>query len=59
MTDSDAAVVRNQVLNFGETERPAFMSLYHGDFENIGHELAAYTNGFEDFTLLMNVPYGE
>ena len=35
------------------------MSLYHGDFEKIGHELAVKTNGFEDFTLLMNVPYGE
>lgn len=35
------------------------MSLYHGDFETIGHELASLTNGFEDFTLLMNVPYGE
>ena len=34
------------------------MSLYHGDFEKIGQELAAKTNGFKDFTLLMNVPYG-
>ena len=34
------------------------MSLYQGDFETIGHEIAARTNGFEDFTLLMNVPYG-
>lgn len=35
------------------------MSLYHGDFEAIGHELASYTDGFKDFTLLMNVPYGD
>ena len=34
------------------------MSLYHGDFEQIGHQLAEKTNGFKDFTLLMNVPYG-
>ena len=34
------------------------MSLYHGDFEQIGHQLAERTNGFKDFTLLMNVPYG-
>lgn len=34
------------------------MSLYHGDFETVGHELALITNGFKDFTLLMNVPYG-
>ena len=34
------------------------MSLYHGDFERIGGELSAKTDGFKDFTLLTNVPYG-
>ena len=34
------------------------MSLYHGDFESIGHELAVHTEGFKDFTLLANIPYG-
>ena len=34
------------------------MSLYHGDFEKIGHQLAERTNGFKDFTILTNVPYG-
>lgn len=34
------------------------MSLYQGDFEQVGHELASYTNGFKDFTILANVPYG-
>ena len=49
---------RNAVLNFKESSKDCFMSLYQGDFETIGHELAKRTNGFEDFTLLMNVPYG-
>ena len=52
------SAARNEVLNFGNNERPSFMSLYQGDFETIGHELATYTDGFKDFTLLMNVPYG-
>lgn len=34
------------------------MSLYHGDFEQIGHELAVLTDGFKDFTVIANIPYG-
>ena len=49
---------RNEVINFRKQSRESFMSLYQGDFETIGHELAHNTNGFKDFTLLMNVPYG-
>ena len=45
-------------INYAGSTRKSFMSLYHGDFEKIGHELAVKTNGFEDFTLVMNVPYG-
>ena len=48
------------MLTFGSKQQSknAFMSLYHGDFEQIGHELASLTDGFKDFTLLMNIPYG-
>ena len=34
------------------------LSVYHGDFQLIGHRLADLTNGFEDFSILTNVPYG-
>ena len=44
--------------DYQNEKRDAFMSLYHGDFEQIGHQLAERTDGFRDFTLLMNVPYG-
>lgn len=35
-----------------------FTSLYHGDFEKIGDLLQEKTDGFKDFTLLTNIPYG-
>ena len=56
--DSSGQAARNELISFGDSSRKQFMSLYHGDFEQIGHELAYLTNGFEDFTLLANVPYG-
>jgi hypothetical protein len=34
------------------------MSLYHGDFEKIGKQLAPLTDNFKDFTMLSNIPYG-
>ena len=48
----------SEVINFSESRRRAFLSLYHGDFSIIGTRLKLLTNNFEDFTLLMNVPYG-
>lgn len=45
-------------MNFKDTERDLILSLYHGDFQLIGHRLAPLTNNFEDFTILTNVPYG-
>jgi hypothetical protein len=48
----------SEVINFSESRRRAYLSLYHGDFTKIGQRLKVLTNNFEDFTLLMNVPYG-
>ena len=48
----------SSLINFKDSRRKAYLSLYHGDFNLIGQRLKVLTNDFEDFTLLMNVPYG-
>ena len=34
------------------------MSVYHGDFQDVGHKLAHVTDQFKDFSIITNVPYG-
>lgn len=46
------------LISYKEQTRASYLSLYHGDFEAIGQRLSGLTNNFEDFTLLMNIPYG-
>jgi hypothetical protein len=48
----------SSLINFKEARRNTYLSLYHGDFNVIGQRLRVQTNNFEDFTLLMNIPYG-
>lgn len=48
----------SSLINFKETTRKAYLSLYHGDFNKVGQRLQVLTENFKDFTLLMNVPYG-
>ena len=48
----------SQLMNFQQQERDLVLSVYHGDFQLIGHRLAENTKGFEDFSILTNVPYG-
>ena len=48
----------NSLINFKETSRRAYLSLYHGDFNKVGQRLQVLTDNFKHFTLLMNVPYG-
>lgn len=48
----------NKLISYSSQERQAFVSLYHGDFEKVGEELLGRTDGFRDFTLLGNIPYG-
>lgn len=46
------------LINFKDTSRPQVVSVYHGDFQDIGYKLAEATDSFKDFTILTNVPYG-
>ena len=55
---TQSTTASNEVIDFTETKRKTYLSLYHGDFNNIGLRLANLTNNFEDFTMIMNVPYG-
>jgi hypothetical protein len=48
----------NQLIDFSTKNKPTFLSLYHGDFEKVGKQLAPITSNFKDFTLLSNIPYG-
>jgi len=34
------------------------LSLYQGAFTDIGPIMAELTNGFEDFSIMSNIPYG-
>jgi len=45
-------------IMINQDKRLQLLSLYHGDFETIGVKLADKTNGFEDFSIITNVPYG-
>ena len=42
-----------------QDSRPQLLSIYHGDFEQIGVKLADKTNGFENFSIITNLPYGK
>jgi len=48
-----------EVTIANSTQLDSFLSLYHGSFDKIGHKLGQLTNGFEDFSIITNVPYGE
>ena len=48
----------SSLINFKETSKRAYLSLYHGDFNKVGQRLQVLTENFRQFTLLMNVPYG-
>jgi hypothetical protein len=53
-----ASTSSSSLINFEDVQRQSYLSLYHGDFNVIGQRLKEVTNDFENFTLLMNVPYG-
>jgi len=46
------------LINFKDTEKDLVLSVYQGDFQEIGYKLAETSNNFEDFQILTNVPYG-
>ena len=46
------------LINFKDTKRDLVLSVYQGDFQEIGYKLAETSNNFEDFQILTNVPYG-
>jgi hypothetical protein len=57
-SDSNVALRSNAPVDFSMSEKKSFLSLYHGDFEQIGSRLVDTTDGLRDFTLIANVPYG-
>lgn len=49
----------SSVLNLKSDLRDRhIMSVYQGDFQTIGTKLADLTDGFKDFSIVTNVPYG-
>ncbi|CDW76469.1 UNKNOWN [Stylonychia lemnae] len=57
--DENGEAATSVLMDFKQTDRNQLLSLYQGDFQSIGSQLASLTENFQDFTILTNVPYGE
>ena len=46
------------LVDLKEPMEKTYLSLYHGDAIKVGDQLADLTDGFKDFSLITNIPYG-